>query len=386
MNTPEINILIEKYLAGKCTVEEQLQVEKWLEENSTLTNEWMQMDGAAKTEWMSSLFGEIKNTIDSREQQAAPVRTMRSKIWRNMAAAAVVLVLTGLTGYLLLNRKQDKELTGRNESHTIQNDIAPGSDKAILTLADGRNIPLDSSAKGNIAMPGAVTVINTDGVLAYDINEKPTDIVYNTLSTPKGGQYRLVLADGSKVWLNAASSLRFPTAFVGEERRVEVTGEAYFEVAHRTAMPFIVQKGDATIHVLGTDFNVNAYEDEAALKIALLEGSVKVNKASQSVLIKPGQQVEIDPTGDIKLNKDVDPDEIVAWKNGYFNFSRLQIQEIMRQVARWYDVKVEYEGRIPEKHFTGIVSRDNKISEVLKIMEHAGIRFRLEGNKIIVTQ
>jgi ferric-dicitrate binding protein FerR (iron transport regulator) len=215
----------------------------------------------------------------------------------------------------------------------------------------------------------------------------PTEVLYNTVSTPRGGQYQLTLSDGSKVWLNASSSLRFPTAFPGTERRVEITGEAYFEVAGNESKPFVVDiAGKGEVEVLGTQFNINAYEDEPAIKTTLLEGKVKVSESngSQSSVLKPGQQAQL--ANGIRVMDNVDMEEIMAWKTGWFYFDRQELPAIMRQVSRWYDVDVRYEGRISKKSFSGIVGRDNDIKDVLKIMENAGIRFRIEGSSITVLQ
>jgi ferric-dicitrate binding protein FerR (iron transport regulator) len=203
---------------------------------------------------------------------------------------------------------------------------------------------------------------------------------------------QLVLADGSEVWLNVASSITYPTAFSGNERRVTITGEAYFEVTKNAAKPFKVftsspsEKPDgAEIQVLGTHFNVNAYNDENSLKVTLLEGSVQVGQhGGRSIYIKPGQQAELSQKGELGLNTDIDTDEVMAWKNNWFNFNSLTVPEIMRQIEKWYDVSVKYEGRPGNKHFSGIVSRSNKVSEVLKIMEQAGIKFKIEGRNITV--
>lgn len=194
-----------------------------------------------------------------------------------------------------------------------------------------------------------------------------------------------MLTDGTRAWLNSESSLRYPTAFIGNERRVEITGEVYFEVAKLFSLQgervtFTVQRGDAEVEVLGTHFNISAYDDESSIKVTLLEGSVKVKKANEAMLLRPGEQAAISKTGRISLDKTVDTDEVVAWKNGWFDFRSLSIQDIMQQVGRWYDVEVNYSGTISDSHFSGIVSRSANISQVLKIMEQAGVKFDISGN------
>ncbi len=205
-------------------------------------------------------------------------------------------------------------------------------------------------------------------------------VVYNTLSAPTGGQFQLVLPDGSKVWLNSSSSIRFPTEFSGEERKVELTGEAYFEVAKNPTLPFRVSVSGMYVEVLGTHFNIMAYGDESSIKTTLLEGSVRVTKGSSAKVLTPGQQSKMNLKGDINV-VDADLEQVIAWKNGYFQFSSDDIETIMRQVARWYDIKVVYKDKIPGGGFSGIVSRKNNISRVLKILQDGGVQLRWKGKK-----
>jgi ferric-dicitrate binding protein FerR (iron transport regulator) len=280
-------------------------------------------------------------------------------------------------------------------------DIQPGGDKAVLTLADGSTIALDSAHTGQLAQQGNARVLKlAGGRLKYNApdenangngNGQHAAVAYSVLSTPKGGQYRLTLPDGSQVWLNAASSIRYPTAFTGADREVEITGEAYLEIAKDPSMPFRVKTvnhlGDAdpmTIEVLGTHFNVNAYSDEDAIRTTLLEGSVKIRKELQSGLLKPGQQAQLQPTGEIRWIPDADVEQAIAWKNGVFEFDGIELAAIMRQISRWYDVPVEYEGTIPTEAFTGRVSRNTTLSGVLKILKLSGIELTVSNNKIIV--
>jgi ferric-dicitrate binding protein FerR (iron transport regulator) len=212
--------------------------------------------------------------------------------------------------------------------------------------------------------------------------------MYNTLGTPRGGQYRLMLPDGSKVWLNAISSIRYPAAFTGKERVVEITGEAYFEVAKDATHPFkvLVHNGDMEISVLGTHFNVNAYNDEPIIKTTLVEGSVKVTRDKQTAVIKPGEQTELNSSGALKIIHDADIDEAVAWRNGLFEFQDADLQSILRQVMRWYDVEVDYQGNIPERFFTAIISRDKTLTGVLEILKLSDIDYKLDGKKLVITQ
>jgi ferric-dicitrate binding protein FerR (iron transport regulator) len=217
------------------------------------------------------------------------------------------------------------------------------------------------------------------------MNVKP---VYNTITTANGNQYQLILTDGSKVWLNAASSIRFPTSFTGNERKVEITGEVYFEVAKDPIKPFKVdfknKEGEINeIEVLGTHFNVNAYADEPDMKTTLLEGSVKIKAANKIQMLTPGQQASI-TSGGIEVKRNVDIEHVMAWKNGYFLFDNTDIYTLMRQVSRWYNVDVKYEGRITEDGFSGKILRDVPLSKFIKVLELNDVKVRTEGREIIV--
>jgi len=318
---------------------------------------------------------------------------VRSMNWRYMAAAAILLFFVG-GYYLISNRSVKIKIAKTNNSSQIKNDVpAPTGTKTILTLANGSTIILDSVQNGTLAQQGNAKVQKlSNGQLAYNNNdnnallsEKPTEIFYNTLSTAKGGQTMVVLSDGSKVWLNTASSIRFPTAFTGKERSVEITGEAYFEIAHNRSVPFIVKVKDADIKVLGTHFNVMAYDDENLLRTTLLEGSVMISRGNESNLLQPGQQAQVGAGETIRVVSDVDTDQVVAWKNGEFQFNMADIESVMRQLKRWYDIDVVYEGGgKPAIHLVGTVSRNVNLSNVLKLMELNGAHFRAEGKRITV--
>jgi transmembrane sensor len=308
-------------------------------------------------------------------------------LWPGLAAAAsIVILITAGTYFWISNNSKKEVVTTEIASKHSKNDIAPGTNKAVLTLGDGSTLILDDAHKGVIANQSNTKVIKlNDGQLAYNtIKAKPAQILYNTITTPRGGQYKLVLPDGSRVLLNAASSIRFPVAFVGNERKVDITGEVYFEVTKNKNLPFKVAVKNMNIEVLGTHFNVMAYDNENLVKTTLLEGAVKVSKGETHAMLSPGEQAQLDNLGKIKVDKNVNITEAVAWMNGWFIFNSDDIEDIMRQVSRWYDVDVVYEGRISKETFTGMVNRNSNVSQVLKIMEQAGIKFNIEGRKIIV--
>lgn len=304
-------------------------------------------------------------------------------------AAAVVLVAVGV-GTFFFYRNAEKEAAVVATSATkVENDIMPGGNKAILTLANGSQIVLDDASHGKVAEEGNAEIIkDANGHLVYKGTGKPVDeVLYNTVSTPRGGQYKLVLPDGSGVWLNAISSIKYPTAFVGTERLVEITGEAYFEVSRDTKKPFRVLvngRNPSEIQVLGTHFNINAYSDEPASRTTLLEGSVKVIKGSSSSIIKPGQQSELNDNGKIKIVNDANLTEALAWKDGRFEFNDSDLKTILRQVMRWYNVEVEYQGAISERYFTATISRNKTLSGLLAILKQSDVDLTLEGNKLIV--
>ena len=306
--------------------------------------------------------------------------------FRRIAIAASVIGLLFIGAFLVFNKVGKKEIViGGVNKQRFKDDVAPGGDKAILTLADGSTVVLDDAQNGTLAQQGSSKVIKLGGKLVYDpANKNSREIVYNTITTPNGGQYQLELPDGSLVWLNATSSIHFPTSFVGKERRVEIIGEAYFEIAKNRDMPFIVSVNNAEVQVLGTHFNVNAYNDEDNVKTTLLEGSVKVVSGDNMNMLKPGQQSQFTTNGLIKVVSNVDVDKVVAWKNGMFDFENAGIETVMRQLSRWYDVEIEYNGKTDDL-FIAEMRRNIKLSDALKALELTGkVKFDIQGKKIIV--
>jgi ferric-dicitrate binding protein FerR (iron transport regulator) len=338
---------------------------------------------------------EVKNRLwesITKKSVAGKVIGIKSRrIW--MAAASVVVLMLAAGSYFYFNKDTGNAVARVEQvKKPLKNDVAPGGNKAVLTLANGTTIILDSAANGSLASQGNMKIIKLDdGKLAYQQSagsDHPSAVQFNTVTTPRGGQYQLVLSDGSKVWLNAASSITFPTAFIGKERNVKITGEAYFEVTHNANMPFHVKVNEVDIKVLGTHFNINAYSDEDAIKTTLLEGSVKVSNRNGNTLITPGEQALVfnSPSGNggIAVKKDVDLDEVVAWKNGYFSFRDASLREVMRQISRWYDVDVQFAGAINDRRFGGEIARNSDLSQVLKILEESKVHFTIEGKKLLV--
>ena len=293
---------------------------------------------------------------------------MRLWTWR-MAAACVVGFLAFSTYLLLRNNSNHQTAQTLADNKIAKNDIKPGSDKAVLTLADGSTIMLQDAQNGAIAQQGSANVVKLNGKLDYNASGSQTpEILYNTIATPRGGQYEVQLPDGTHVWLNAASSLRFPTAFTGINREVELTGEAFFEVAKNKSIPFVVNVQHNKVTVLGTHFNINAYSDEKSINTTLLEGSVKFNAGLQEKLLKPGQQSVFTPATAALTVKPVDINQVIAWKNGFFEFDNTDLATIMRQISRWYDVDISYQTRDSKSLFGGGISRKLNLSEVLHLL------------------
>lgn len=323
--------------------------------------------------------------------QASPpakIVPMKGIYQRGRWVAAAAIVTIAVTSVLLLVRQS----TDKHVAQTVKTiDLPPGRDAAILTLSDGKQIVLDS-ASGTISNTNGVRVINAKGLLTYQGEGATGEVLYNTISTARGNQYQLVLEDGTRVWLNAASSLRFPVAFNNNFRTVELTGEGYFEVAKDKTKPFHVRIGETDIEVLGTHFNVNSYNDETAIKTTLFEGRVKValrqpgqknHRRRQEVVIKPGQQAQT-ANNSISVKNNVDLEAVISWKNGLFLLDNTDLTAIMRQISRWYDVDIVYSGAIPDRRFEGGISKKLPISGVLEMLEATGIHIRREGKQLIV--
>jgi transmembrane sensor len=301
------------------------------------------------------------------------------------AAAALIVVATGIWLFTRYSKNGD---TGKPTAGNgvLPANIRPGGTRAVLTLADGSIVELDSTGHKTLARQGAIQVQEQNGQLAYNGQAaKDETVLFNVLTTPRGGKYSLVLPDGSKVWLNAASSLRYPTAFTGGDRVVELTGEAFFEIAANPAQPFKVSSQGQLVEVLGTAFNINAYPDETAIETTLLNGAVRVTAANtQPVVLMPGNQAVVSAKGIHR--QEVNTDDETAWKNDLFAFNNTDFKSIMRQLSRWYDVDLEWKGPMPGKQLIGNISRNYSIEQVLKMLAFtAGIQYHTEGKKIILS-
>jgi transmembrane sensor len=416
MELTRLEQLLANYLAETISTEELLELQQLVQIpanepvlDQVLARAYANQAMAIDTDYdKDEIFAELM--ARAKENQALVI-TMESKAnWKRWLVAASIIVLLGLTAFFLVNqRRTDPDpQTNIARVHDVE---APKTVRATITLANGEQVYLDSVGSGQLAMQGNVKLMKLeDGRIVYTSDASTSGNVetYNTLVNPRGSKViDMVLSDGSHVWLNAGSSLRYPVAFMGKERKVEITGEAYFEVSHDATRPFYVTKNEMHVQVLGTQFNVNAYDDEENIKVTLVEGSVHVTsnpsslrgantpqaqknssatRQSPGITLTPGQQAIIDfnATNNLNVSNNVDLDAVMAWKNGLFSFHRADIKTVMRQLSRWYDIEVKYEGEITTEQFGGKVQRNLNLSEVLEILKTTGVQFTLEGRVLTV--
>ena len=378
-----LEFLLLRYMEDKATAAEREELGQFIqnEQNEVTVLEIMEELVATEKEMENynvknwePLLGELlqeKNKLRKR----GLVRVIN---WKRISVAASILFAVVLTGYLVLFRKDTKQVEVVKVTQPI--DVkSPEKNRAMITLANGQQVHLDSAVNGTLLEQAGVQIMKlADGKIVYV--GSTAEIINNTLSNPRGSKViDMTMADGSRVWLNSGSSVTYPVAFVGEERKISITGEAYFEVMQDKKHPFKVDiNGKGEVEVLGTHFNINAYDDESDIKVTLLEGSVKVNNS----IIEPGQQAQV--SDKVKIIDKVDMDEVMAWKNDMFDFNSADIKTIMRQIGRWYDLEIIYQDNISKETFSGMVGRSNKVSKVLMILEKAGIKFRIEGKKLII--
>lgn len=411
MSDERIIYLLEKYFDGKATDEERNELTKIVDESAykdlIVGSLEKMIERIENPAWSANRLDKMVQSVLSADKVMEAESELgesnkgllidgRSRFrWIRIAAAVAAVIVLGAGSYFMFsNRTIQQSGIAKTQEQRFNNDVDPGKYKAKLVLADGSTIDLDSAKIGELAKEGNSTVTNEQGKLIYNVSG-PTllgesGVRYNTLSTAKGETYTTVLADGSKVWLNSASSIKYPVEFVGNKRKVEITGEAYFEIKHNDKMPFIVSVNGMEVHDLGTEFNINAYTDETAIKTTLVSGSAKVFRSladagvDKGVVLKPGQQLQVHDNKEMKLVENADVDEAVAWKNGKFLFRSTDIKTLMRQLSRWYDVEVHYE-TIPSAGFNAKISRDIPLATILKALELTGeVKFSIEGKNINV--
>lgn len=376
MEKNRIQLLLNKYFSGTCTEEEMQELDAWYDRLGAGNHSPLPEDVLARQDqYVDEKFALLSRIID---KQPAGFH------WRGFLRVAAVLLLAG-AGLYMFTRYTHHPSAPSQKIAVVRSAGTPGHEGAVLTLANGQQVMLDSM-KGFAVLQGRTRITNTSGQLSYHTtNTKTSEIAYNALTTPRGRQYTLVLPDGTKAMLNAASSIRYPTAFAGSLREVEITGEVYFEVAHNDSAPFIVTANEVKVSVLGTHFDVNAYGDDGLIKTTLLQGAVKVANGSRTVLIAPGEQAAVSESLNNITVKKVDPEKSIAWTQGFLSLEDKDIKEFMANLSRWYDMDIVYEGKPPSTSLGGLIDRKTNLWDVLSTLETYGIHTRIEGRKIIVS-
>jgi transmembrane sensor len=377
--------LLDKYLTGTLKDQERDHLNKLLQQPDysgllerilydELTSHRFEGEGHDRV--LSLIQENIRNAI----QQTRKTKILQIRGW---AAAAAALILISTSYIFFLRTPARPVVTPVAESGA---DILPGGNKAILTLSNGSAIRLDSTSNGTVARESETNILKTDsGHLLYQAASNPEAVAaFNTLSTPRGGTFQLTLSDGTRVWLNAASSIKYPTAFTGKERRVVITGEAYFEVIHNAKQPFIVSANNIEVTDIGTHFNINAYENETHIKTTLFEGSISLKSDHYNSLLKPGEQAQSGSDSKINMLQPEELNQVIAWKTGYFNFRDADLPTVMRQLERWYDIDVRYNGQVPARRFRGELPRSMTLKEVLNVLREIKINYKIDGKMLII--
>jgi transmembrane sensor len=420
LNAEEIARLLYKEMHDDLTKEERLRLNQWqwsqdktnrkfidkMTEGHRLAKDLQTFDSFDPKAALKDVQRRIAK--EEKVETSRPVPSLNYFRKRTIIGGAVIVALFTTVGILYIGSlHKSRVIENPAAQAVVSNTIIPGGNKAVLTLADGRQIALDNAGNGQLARQGSSQVMKlSNGQIAYqtsgDHQSVSNQTSYNIISTPRGGQYQVLLPDGSRVWLNAASSLRFPTSFTGKERRVILTGEAFFQVHSDLSVPFKVSitpspssggggagafhQSPLEVDVLGTEFNVKAYADEEDIRTTLVNGSVKVQSDNQASILKPGQQARVANvnSASIQIVSDAALDEVTAWKEDYFLFQSASLESVMNQLARWYDVQVKYEGAKPTQLLTAHVSRKNNLSDILSVLEISGYHFEISGRTVVV--
>ncbi|RFS19936.1 DUF4974 domain-containing protein [Chitinophaga silvatica] len=382
--------LISRSQQGILTADEQEVLDAWIAASEKNRELWMELNNPDVQQQNVRALARFDETaalerfLSSKPANSKIHRMQFLRTWK--WAAAVFVLALGVSTYFLLS--PNTRIAGWKSA---QHDIPPGKNGAILTLADGTQLVLDSLGEGKIATQNGTQISLNNNELKYDATAATDGIAYNTITTPKGRQYHVVLPDGTEVWLNAASSIQYPVAFKGRERRVKISGEIYFEVASKSWQPFVVETNQMKLEVLGTSFNVNTYDDEKTIRTTLMTGAVKITprpgdiKTIQPKVLVPGQTADLSrEDASLTVTETPDTDKIIAWKNGLFNFDGMDLYSVMRQLARWYNIEIQYIGKPDNVIFKGKMHRNTNLSDVLKVLETMDVNFELKGNILYV--
>ncbi|HEY0669659.1 MAG TPA: FecR domain-containing protein [Sphingobacteriaceae bacterium] len=397
MDENQLGFIYKKFLQGNCSAEEieflydhfNAEYEEELKQLILYELELKEdhlVASEREHQVLANVYSRVKRVTHPQNSETVLPKPLHKILFYRIAAAAILVICLSIG--IRLYFQQPVMPSDNIVKNNPGGDVAPGGNKASLILDDGTRISLEDVSTGQIARESGIVITKSaDGQLVYTVSDNSKNeqnVAFNTIETPNGGQYQVILPDGTRVWLNAASSLKYPTSFTGNERKVELNGEGYFEVAKNIDKPFRVSTLSQDVEVLGTHFNVNSYADEDDVKTTLLEGSIKVSSRStgKSRILLPGQQSVF--SGDELIIKDVFADDAIAWKDGYFQFNQADLKTVMKELARWYNVTIRYEGNIRSQRFGGAIQRNLHLSQALKILEKSQVHFRIEGKEVIV--
>lgn len=373
--------LLESYELGVASTQEVRDLELWYQTFESKPDIMANLTDEEKIGAMENMLARISAVVPDHQKGQLVAVKKSVLIWQRWMVAASILFILSFGSYLILHKAEPKEQFVKIST----GDFAPGSNKAVLTLAGGRQIMLSDAKNGQLATQGGAVIQKTaEGEVVYGSAGASQVMVMNTMATPRGGEFHLILADGTGVWLNAASSITYPSSFVGGQRQVKISGEVYFEVAHDASKPFLVESRGQRIEVLGTHFNVNAYDDEKSTKTTLLEGSVRISTSRNVAILKPGQQSMVGFDDESITLRPSDSESDIAWKNGLFIYKKTKLEDVMKQFSRWYDVEVIYQGKIPDIELTGDLHRNANARQLLEILRNLGVNFKSDGNTITI--
>lgn len=381
----QLSRLAQKYIAGTATAEEAALLHEWYDTINPGNMETVLVNAPVSSEEMSEeIYASLQQKIE-KEKYSVLILPRRSFQWNYAAAAAILVLITGAALYYFLSAPAKKEspLYVKEASKEVP---APQAARAVITLANGERLFLDSLSDGPIAIEGSTRLLKKNNGIVYEAAANTTELQYNVITVPRASRVvNLTLSDGTRVWLNAESSLRYPVAFTGNARNIEITGEAYFEVSKDPKRQFSVSSRGLTTSVLGTNFNVNTYADEPSMKVTLLGGSVQVNyRNGEKVMLKPGEQANLSGSSSLHVEKDVDTEAVIAWKNEHFMMKGMDMGALARQMARWYNVEIVFGSKIPDREFGGSISRNVSLSTMLKALQESGIDCYIENRKVII--